>query len=76
MREAPSASAGAASSATARPPASAVTDAAVDILGLDLPEDIAAMVHDQRRTEEAFVLWDMVHDRTHSHGDLPFDPSS
>lgn len=52
----------------------AVTDAAVDVLGLQLPEDIAAMVHDQDRCEQAFVLWDMVHDRTHSHGDLPFDP--
>ncbi|MGW0465222.1 DUF6421 family protein [Streptomyces sp. NPDC003027] len=51
-----------------------VTEAAVDILGIDLPEDIAAMVHDQKRCESAFVLWDMVHDRTHSHGDLPFDP--
>ncbi|MCH0557373.1 DUF6421 family protein [Streptomyces sp. MUM 16J] len=51
-----------------------VTEAAVDTLGLQLPEDIAAMVHDQKRCEEAFVLWDMVHDRTHSHGDLPFDP--
>ncbi|MEQ8147829.1 DUF6421 family protein [Streptomyces sp. OP7] len=51
-----------------------VTEAAVDILGLKLPEDVAAMVHDQKRCEEAFVLWDMVHDRTHSHGDLPFDP--
>ncbi|MDX3092200.1 DUF6421 family protein [Streptomyces griseoaurantiacus] len=51
-----------------------VTAAAVDLLGMELPEDIAAMVHDQRRCEEAFVLWDMVHDRTHSHGDLPFDP--
>ncbi|EHN74382.1 DUF6421 family protein [Streptomyces coelicoflavus] len=51
-----------------------VTEAAVDLLGLELPEDVAAMVHDQKRCEEAFVLWDMVHDRTHSHGDLPFDP--
>ncbi|CCK32205.1 hypothetical protein BN159_7826 [Streptomyces davaonensis JCM 4913] len=51
-----------------------VTEAAVETLGLELPEDIAAMVHDQTRCEEAFVLWDMVHDRTHSHGDLPFDP--
>ncbi|MER7621006.1 DUF6421 family protein [Streptomyces sp. NPDC126503] len=51
-----------------------VTEAAVDILGLDLPEDIAAMLDDQQRCEQAFVLWDMVHDRTHSHGDLPFDP--
>ncbi|MFG2307951.1 DUF6421 family protein [Streptomyces sp. NPDC048566] len=52
----------------------AVTHAAVDTLGLELPEDIAAMVDDQARCEQAFVLWDMVHDRTHSHGDLPFDP--
>lgn len=51
-----------------------VTEAAVDILGIELPEDIAAMVQDQERCEKAFVLWDMVHDRTHSHGDLPFDP--
>ncbi|WP_411102642.1 DUF6421 family protein [Streptomyces sp. cmx-4-9] len=51
-----------------------VTEAAVDILGIELPEDIAAMVEDQERCEKAFVLWDMVHDRTHSHGDLPFDP--
>ncbi|KQX49743.1 MULTISPECIES: DUF6421 family protein [unclassified Streptomyces] len=51
-----------------------VTEAAVDTLGIELPEDIAAMVGDQTRCEQAFVLWDMVHDRTHSHGDLPFDP--
>ncbi|WP_156724582.1 DUF6421 family protein [Streptomyces apocyni] len=51
-----------------------VTEASVDILGLELPDDIREMVGDQRRCQEAFVLWDMVHDRTHSHGDLPFDP--
>ncbi|MET9676805.1 DUF6421 family protein [Streptomyces sp. NPDC006482] len=51
-----------------------VTEAAVDTLGIQLPEDIAAMIGDQTRCEQAFVLWDMVHDRTHSHGDLPFDP--
>ncbi|MFD0307925.1 DUF6421 family protein [Streptomyces sp. NPDC127119] len=51
-----------------------VTEAAVDTLGLDLPDDISEMVGDQARCEQAFVLWDMVHDRTHSHGDLPFDP--
>ncbi|MFF4224526.1 DUF6421 family protein [Streptomyces sp. L500] len=51
-----------------------VTEAAVETLKLELPEDIAAMLHDQQRCQEAFVLWDMVHDRTHSHGDLPFDP--
>ncbi|AYG84336.1 hypothetical protein DWB77_06549 [Streptomyces hundungensis] len=52
----------------------AVTEASVDILGLQLPDDIREMVADQERCEKAFVLWDMVHDRTHSHGDLPFDP--
>ncbi|TLS46132.1 hypothetical protein FE633_11360 [Streptomyces montanus] len=51
-----------------------VTEAAVDILGLELPDDVRDMVGDQDRCQQAFVLWDMVHDRTHSHGDLPFDP--
>lgn len=51
-----------------------VTEAAVNILGLELPGDIQEMLGDQERCEKAFVLWDMVHDRTHSHGDLPFDP--
>lgn len=51
-----------------------VTEAAVDILGLELPDDIREMVTDHDRCQQAFVLWDMVHDRTHSHGDLPFDP--
>jgi hypothetical protein len=51
-----------------------VTGAAADILRLDLPEDARALLADQARCEEAFVLWDLIHDRTHSHGDLPFDP--
>ncbi|GAA0364204.1 DUF6421 family protein [Streptomyces blastmyceticus] len=51
-----------------------VTEAAVATLGLELPADIQEMVGDQHRCQQAFVLWDMVHDRTHSHGDLPFDP--
>ncbi|MFS8199811.1 DUF6421 family protein [Streptomyces sp. CWNU-52B] len=51
-----------------------VTEAAVDTLGVELPDDIREMIGDQARCEQAFVLWDMVHDRTHSHGDLPFDP--
>lgn len=51
-----------------------VTEAAVGILGVELPDDIREMVGDQDRCQQAFVLWDMIHDRTHSHGDLPFDP--
>jgi hypothetical protein len=52
----------------------AVTGAAAEVLRLELPEDAAGLVADQGRAQDAFVLWDMVHDRTHSHGDLPFDP--
>ncbi|MEU9059650.1 DUF6421 family protein [Streptomyces sp. NPDC048430] len=51
-----------------------VTEASVDLLGVELPDDVREMIGDQKRCEQAFVLWDMVHDRTHSHGDLPFDP--
>ncbi|MFD7103156.1 DUF6421 family protein [Streptomyces celluloflavus] len=51
-----------------------VSEAAVATLGIDLPPDIRDMLADQDRCQQAFVLWDMVHDRTHSHGDLPFDP--
>ncbi|MBM9507491.1 DUF6421 family protein [Actinacidiphila acididurans] len=51
-----------------------VTAAAVDVLGLELPEDAARLVADQEVAQQTYVLWDMIHDRTHSHGDLPFDP--
>lgn len=52
----------------------AVTRAAVDTLGLDLPDDARELLDDQDLAQQTFVLWDLVHDRTHSHGDLPFDP--
>jgi len=52
----------------------AVTAAAVETLGLELPEDAAALVADQEFAQQTYTLWDMIHDRTHSHGDLPFDP--
>ncbi len=32
------------------------------------------MLDDQRLTEEVFVMWDIIHDRSHMRGDLPFDP--
>jgi hypothetical protein len=51
-----------------------VTTAAAQRLRLALPPQVALLVGDQRLAQETFVLWDLVHDRTHSHGDLPFDP--
>ncbi|MCX4750670.1 DUF6421 family protein [Kitasatospora sp. NBC_01287] len=52
----------------------AVSNSAVELLGLEIPADAAALINDQARAQQTFVLWDLVHDRTHSHGDLPFDP--
>jgi hypothetical protein len=51
-----------------------VVDAACEVTKLELPEDALGLLADQQRAQQTFVLWDMVHDRTHSHGDLPFDP--
>lgn len=51
-----------------------ITRAAAETVRLALPPDAEMLVNDQRLTQETFVLWDLVHDRTHSHGDLPFDP--
>lgn len=51
-----------------------VVRAASEITKLELPEGAARMVDDQALTEEVFVMWDLIHDRTHMRGDLPFDP--
>jgi hypothetical protein len=51
-----------------------VARAATDTLRLSLPPDVDLLLNDQLLAQETFVLWDLIHDRTHSHGDLPFDP--
>ena len=51
-----------------------VVRAAAEITKLDLPEAAARMLDDQSLTEKTFVMWDIIHDRTHMRGDLPFDP--
>ncbi len=51
-----------------------VTRAAAEITKLDLPTEAARMLEDQALTERTFVMWDLIHDRTHMRGDLPFDP--
>jgi hypothetical protein len=51
-----------------------VVRAASTITKLDLPADAARMLDDQALTEKTFVMWDIIHDRTHMRGDLPFDP--
>ncbi|WP_345801483.1 DUF6421 family protein [Microbacterium sp. AZCO] len=51
-----------------------VVRAAAEITKLELPAEAAAMLDDQALTEQTFVMWDIIHDRTHMRGDLPFDP--
>jgi hypothetical protein len=51
-----------------------VTKRAAEITKLELPDDAARLLDDQKLAEETFVMWDLIHDRTHMRGDLPFDP--
>jgi hypothetical protein len=51
-----------------------VVRAAAEITHLDLPTEARELLDDQHLTEEMFVMWDLIHDRTHMRGDLPFDP--
>jgi Family of unknown function (DUF6421)/Domain of unknown function (DUF4350) len=51
-----------------------VAGAAADLLALNLPPDAASMVASPTISQLAYILWDLIHDRTHSHGELPFDP--
>ncbi|WP_137844097.1 DUF6421 family protein [Microbacterium sp. 2FI] len=51
-----------------------VVRAAAEITKLELPDWAEQMLDDQELTEKTFVMWDLIHDRTHMRGDLPFDP--
>jgi hypothetical protein len=51
-----------------------VISQAADLLHLNLPPDAAALLASEQLSRDAYLLWDLVHDRAHSHGDLPFDP--
>jgi hypothetical protein len=47
---------------------------AAAVTRLDLPADAVELLDNQALTQETFVMWDLIHDRTHMRGDLPFDP--
>jgi hypothetical protein len=47
---------------------------AAELLGLNLPPDAACLLTSPELSVNAYVVWDLIHDRTHMHGDLPFDP--
>ena len=47
---------------------------AAEITKLELTPDAQRLLDDQSLTERTYVMWDLIHDRTHMRGDLPFDP--
>jgi hypothetical protein len=47
---------------------------AAEILELNLPPDAACLLSSAGVSRDSYVLWDLIHDRTHMRGDLPFDP--
>jgi len=51
-----------------------VTSAAGDLLHVNFPPNAQRLIQDQLLAQETYALWDLIHDRTHSTGDLPFDP--
>jgi hypothetical protein len=51
-----------------------VVCAGADLLGLNVPPDAACLLRSPEISQQAYILWDLIHDRAHSHGDLPFDP--
>jgi hypothetical protein len=51
-----------------------VVQAAAEITRIDLPVGVKELLADQKLAEETYVMWDLIHDRTHMRGDLPFDP--
>jgi hypothetical protein len=51
-----------------------VAGRAAEVLQLNLPPDAACLLASPELSEKAYMLWDLLHDRTHMRGDLPFDP--
>jgi hypothetical protein len=45
-----------------------------EVMGINLPPDAAALAQSSELLLDTYILWDLVHDSWHSHGDLPFDP--
>jgi hypothetical protein len=51
-----------------------VVKAAAEVTKMDIPTSLQAILDDQQTAQHAFIMWDLIHDRAHMRGDLPFDP--
>jgi hypothetical protein len=51
-----------------------VVSAALKLLNVNVPPQVTSFLQSKDLVRDAFALWDLIHDRWHSHGELPFDP--
>lgn len=51
-----------------------IVSEASKVLNFEVPTQVEMLLSNKNFAKEVYVLWDLVHDRTHSHGELPFDP--
>jgi uncharacterized membrane protein len=47
---------------------------ACKLLNVNMPPQLSAFLESPDLIRDTFALWDLIHDRWHSHGELPFDP--
>ena len=47
---------------------------AAEELKINLPPEAVALMSSTELALDTYILWDLIHDSWHSHGDLPFDP--
>lgn len=47
---------------------------AARILGLNVPPELECLLHSMPMLLDTVALWDLIHDASHSLGELPFDP--
>lgn len=45
-----------------------------ELLRIELPLEAEELIASPQLALETYILWDLIHDTWHSHGDLPFDP--
>src|SRR6202012_3920064 len=51
-----------------------VAGGAIEMLSLNLPPDSGRMLRTPPPSQQAAILWGLMHDRPQSHGELPFGP--
>ena len=51
-----------------------VVGAACKVMNVNVPPQVTSFLQSSDLIRDTFALWDLIHDRWHSHGELPFDP--